>query len=114
MNTLEARIHMRELARDGLERVRTIVATNEITIDDRDVLRRLSVSARTVLADAGYPGEASWRALQRAAIGLDTGGPSLDLAYWQSLESDLVEAMETLDVLLGANVQRDSDIRVVG
>ncbi|GAC1508507.1 MAG: hypothetical protein NVS2B16_05450 [Chloroflexota bacterium] len=114
MNTNEARIHMRDLALGGVEAIRVIVEIRKINFDQRNALREYAASARSALSDAGFPGEATWRALQRAAIGLDTGGPSIDPAFWQSVQSELEEAVTALDSLLGGNVQRDSDMRIVG
>jgi len=114
MNTLEARIQLRDVAQRGLELTRQIVARNRVEPDARTGLRALALEAREALVDAGYPGEATWRALQRASIGAETSNGDLDANFWSALSDDLASAIETLDSLLGPSRERDSDVRIIG
>ena|SRR5947209_2123635 len=113
MDTYEARITMRDLAHDALDvvtRRESGVATNR---EDRAQIRQMASEARSLLGDAGYPGEAAWRAIQRASIGLETAFDEPDRTYWEDLATDLRDAIETLDSLVGVS-KRDADIHIVG
>ena len=114
MNTLEARLQLKDLAQQGLELTRQIVARNGVEPDVRVLLRSLALEAREALADAGYPGEATWRALQRASMGAETATGDLDLVFWMTLSDDFASAIEVLDSLLGPSRDRDSDVQIIG
>jgi hypothetical protein len=104
---------MRDLAQAALtivERREESVALNR---EDRSQMREMASEARSVLADAGYPGEASWRAIQRASIGLDTAFDEPDRSYWQDLGEELRSAISALDNLVGVS-KREADVRIVG
>ncbi len=81
--------------------------------DERGQLRRFVSDARSLLPDAGYPGEAAWRALQRASIGIDTLGDVPDRSYWADVETDLRAAIGTLSSLVRVG-GRDADIHIIG
>ncbi|HEX6506702.1 MAG TPA: hypothetical protein VF221_03630 [Chloroflexota bacterium] len=113
MDTREARTRMYEIAGEGLAIVRRFVSGSRPTSSDRDDLRRLVLEARALLAEAGYPGETVWRGLQRANIGADTDFDSYDASYWQDVESDLEQGIETLSALVSTAAPRDTDFHIV-
>lgn len=101
------------MARAALDVVERIVRGQMPSRGDRSELRHFVSDARSVLPDAGYPGEAAWRALQRASIGVETLGETPDRAYWSDVEGDLRGAVDTLSSLVGV-AGRDADIHIVG
>jgi hypothetical protein len=115
MDTYEARIAMRELA-DGALKIVEHVASELTgpTAGEKSELRRLAVEARSLLPDAGYPGEAAWRVLQRSSMGADTAGLYPDDLFWADIVQELHAAMETLDALVSTSAMRESDFYIVG
>ena len=113
MDTYEARLTMRDLAHDALDIVERREAGTAASRDERASMRGMAVEARSLLSDAGYPAEASWRAIQRASIGLETAFDEPDRSYWTDLAGDLRMAIETLDNLVSVS-KRDADIHIVG
>jgi hypothetical protein len=113
MDTYEARLKMRDLAQDALVIVERREASVVLNREDRTHLREMAMEARSVLSDAGYPGEASWRAIQRASIGLDTAFDEPDRSFWQDVLEELRSAISTLDNLVGVS-KRDADVHIVG
>jgi hypothetical protein len=114
MNTYEARLNMRDLARHAIEIVDRIGAGTHPTFDDQSTLRRLSSESRVLLAEAGYPGEAAWRGIHRASIGIDTQLSSSDPGFWRDVREDLQGSVDTLDSLVSTPYSRDIDFRIVG
>ncbi|MGI8826942.1 MAG: hypothetical protein ACR2JC_15120 [Chloroflexota bacterium] len=112
MNTLDARLQMRQLARDGERLVKHTRDTGDTGAAGGE-LRRLAAEARDLLTDAGFPGEATWRVLQRASIGVDTAGVDFDASFWQWISEDLESAAGSLDTLLGPSLHRDADLHIV-
>jgi hypothetical protein len=113
MDTQEARMRMRDLAREAEDIVGRRARGEAAMPRDQAALRQLVGEARTLLADAGYPGEAVWRGLQRATIGYDTAFDREDPGYWRELAADLHEAVETLDSLVSPR-GREADVHIVG
>ncbi len=114
MNTQDARRDMRSLATEGLAIVNRIRETRASSSDDRNQLRRMAGEARGLLAEAGYPGEAVWRGLQRSSIGAETHFDSFDAAYWQDVTDELERGAATLASLDSLTTTRDADIHIVG
>ncbi len=114
MDTHEARTQMLELAGEALEIVAGLEAGGVPTGEDKRQLRDLLTDARSTLADAGYPAEAVWRALQRASLGTDTSFDQSDPLYWQDVAQELRTAMETLESLVSPQFRRESDFYIVG
>ena len=113
MDTYEARLTMRDLAREALEIVEDLVGDAVPSRDNRKDLRSMAVEARELLPDAGYPGEATWRGLQRASIGADTHFDQADPSFWVDVADELRNAAATLDQLVGP-VHRDIAFHIVG
>lgn len=114
MDTFEARQRMRELAAAGLELVNRFGCGETSMRTAAEQARALSTEARTVLADAGYPGESTWRALQRTESGLSSLVEPPLPEYWDDITIELSDAGEALDRLLTIPVARDADFRIVG
>lgn len=114
MDTLEARILMRDLADEGLKIVDRYVAGNLPSGADKRRLRELVIEARTALSDAGYPGEAVWRSLHRASMGADTLFDQSDDHYWPSVVDELRAGLDTLESLISPGFRRESDFHIVG
>jgi len=114
MDTYEARTQMLELARDALGIVAALEASNVPTGEDRRRLRSMLTEARSALADAGYPAEAVWRAVQRASMGTDTSLDQADPMFWHDVADELRAAMETLESLVSPHFRRESDFYIVG
>lgn len=113
MDTYEARMRMRDLAADALEIVGRFREGKAPSGDDRSRLRSMVQESRALLGDAGYPGEAAWRGLQRSSLGADTYFNEADTAYWLDVAGDLQTAIETLDSLVSGGL-RDADLHIIG
>jgi hypothetical protein len=114
LNTFEARVIMRDLARTAVEMVRAIEGGRSPTPEDRLRIRDLVAQARGSLTDAGYPGEAVWRGLSRASIGMDTLGGEPDPLFWHDVAAELQAGLDTLDTLVSTDFRRESQIPWVG
>jgi hypothetical protein len=114
MDTYEARTRMLEMAEPALEIVERLERGESPSPDDRRTLRQLLLEARSTLADAGYPGEAVWRALQRASMAMETSFDQSDPLVWQDTAGQLRAAMETLQSLVSPQFRRESDFYIVG
>lgn len=113
MDTYEARTRMRDIALEAQRIVEAHAQGEPLQTKDRGELRDLAAEARTLLADAGYPGEGVWRGLQRATIGMQTGLDREDRSYWRELAADLHASIETLDSLVAPR-GREADVHIVG
>lgn len=105
---------METLATQGLAIVNRIRAGRAPLLEDRNNLHRMASEARELLAEAGYPGEAVWRGLQRSSIGADTNFDSPDAAYWQDVVDELERGAATLSSLDPSRSFRDIDFHIVG
>jgi hypothetical protein len=114
MNTQDARLEMGTLAIQGLAIVDRIRQGRAPSIEDRNNVRRMANEARSLLAEAGYPGEAVWRGLQRSSIGTDTNFDSYDSSYWQDVANELEQGAATLASLDSSRGFRDIDFHIVG
>jgi hypothetical protein len=114
MNTQDARREMETLATQGLAIVNRIREGRSPSLEDRNNLRRMASEARTLLAEAGYPGEAVWRGLQRASIGADTNFDSHDASYWHDVVDELERGAATLASLDSTRGFKDIDFHIVG
>jgi hypothetical protein len=113
MDTYEARIRMLDLARHGSAIVEGFEVDSPPTADDAAKLRELAADARTLVSDGGYPAEAAWRALDRAASSLIAQEPDPEGARWQPIGLELQSACASLESLLGST-RRETDFRIVG
>lgn len=77
-------------------------------------MREMGSEARALLADAGYPGEAVWRGIQQASMGIDTLYGEPDRFYWDHVADDLRAGLQVLDSLLSIGQARDVDLHIVG
>jgi hypothetical protein len=114
MNTQDARREMESLAAEALAIVSRIREGRAPSLDDRNNLRRMASEARALLAEAGYPGEAVWRGLQRSSMGTDTNFDSHDSGYWQDVVDELERGAATLASLDSSRSFRDVDFHIVG
>lgn len=114
MNTFEARSRMSEIGRRAIVIVERLSAGGAAGYEDRTTLRQLAVESRALLAEAGFPGEAVWRGLTRASLGVDTALSASDALFWDDVLGDLAAGTATLDDLVSPLLGRDSDIHIVG
>ena len=114
MNTQDARRDMGSLATEGLAIVKAIRDNRAASSEDRNRLRRMASEARSLLSEAGYPGDAVWRGLQRASIGAETYFDSFDAGYWQDVTDELERGAATLSALESPGSVRDADFHIVG
>jgi hypothetical protein len=114
MNTFEARVVMRDLALTALSIVRTVEGGKGPTVEERQRVREMVSEARGLLPDAGYPGEAVWRGLSRASIGMDTVGVETDPLFWHDVAEDLQAGLDVLEKLVSSDFRRESNVPLVG
>lgn len=114
MNTQEARARMREIGMDALRSVELCAQGTVLRVEERQQLRQMGVEARSLLADAGYPGEAVWRGIQQASMGMDTLYGEFDRFYWDYIVEDLKAGLQVLDSLLSPGIARDIDFHIIG
>jgi hypothetical protein len=114
MDTFEARMSMRDLAVAALAIVERLAEGKPAESDTRSRLRQMLTEGRALLADAGYPGESTWRGLQRASMGLDTLFDQSDPLSWEDVAEELRTGLQTLESLVGQGQRPDADIYVVG
>src|SRR5438105_5058429 len=100
MNTQEARIELRDLARAALGIVEGIEHGRRPSVEDGRDLRKMVAEARVLMADAGFPGETTWRGLSRASLGVDTLVEAPDTLYWHDVAEELRSGLETLESLV--------------
>lgn len=113
MDTLGARLHMRELARRGLDVLHRYLSGEQSIGQATDAIRLISHDAREYLPDAGYPGELVWQALRRAQVGFDLPLDPPDAGYWREVVEELERAADTLDSLVSPGSNRDIDFHIV-
>jgi hypothetical protein len=114
MNTQDARRDMGSLATAGLAIVKVIGENRTASAEDRNNLRRMASEARALLSEAGYPGDAVWRGLQRASIGAETNFDAFDPSYWQDVLDELERGAAVLSSLDSLGSVRDADFHIVG
>ena len=114
MDTQEARSRMLDLAHEARTIVDAWKSKTGLTGDEKQRLREIVAEARSVLADAGYPAEGVWRAVQRASLGLDTSLQQSDPLYWDDVSRDLQSGIDTLESLVSRYAGREADFRIVG
>jgi hypothetical protein len=105
---------MLDLAHETQTIVANWRARTRLTGDEKQRLRDIVAEARSVLADAGYPAEGVWRAVQRASLGVDTSFQQVDPLYWEDVIRDLQSGIETLESLVSRQTGREADFRIVG
>jgi hypothetical protein len=114
MDTFEARMSMRDLAVAALDIVERLAEGKPVELDTRSRLRQMLTEGRSLLADAGYPGDSTWRGIQRASMGLDTFLDQSDALFWDDVAEELRTGLQTLESLVGPGQRPDADIYVVG
>jgi hypothetical protein len=113
MDTFEARYRLRELAHRGLQLIKGFSGNHAPAPEDAAALRDMAAAARSLIPDAGFPGESAWRALDHAAAALVSLEPDPEGARWRAVADELQAAIEQLNSLLGS-ARRDADFRIVG
>ncbi|SRR5579884_282068 len=95
MNTTESRRRLAELTRQALRIVERLrpgePATAADSVEMRDILRE----AREVAYDAGYPGDAAWRALLRTSVYIN-GTTVADEETWADAREALTDGLQAL------------------
>ena len=113
MDTREARLRMLELGTEALETVQRLRDGARVNFDDRARMRAMLLTARSVLADAGYPAESVWRGLQRASMAVDTSSDHTDAVYWQDVTDEIQQGLDVLASLVLPGFGRDVDLQVI-
>ena len=113
MNTFEARALARDLGHEALSILDVILVEKKPPAGGSSSLHALLKRVREALPDAGYPAESTWRALQRAAIGIDTWNGTYDMEFWRDVREDLNDALSTLEGLVGGGRNHDTDVYLV-
>ena len=103
---------MRDLAQDALDLLDDMANGASDRTQAATELRKMELEARALLADAGFPAEAAWRALQRAAQALALPDP--DPAVVEETSHSLTDAVATLDSITAGPAERDADFRIIG
>lgn len=112
MDTYEARSQMKNLAQETLDLLEE-VARGDTTRSDAIVeVRKMELEARGLLVDAGYPGEAAWRGLQRTGIALQDAHD--DLSTLTEAIAQLSDAVATLSSLTTTSPESGPDFRIIG
>jgi hypothetical protein len=114
MDTFEARSKMRDLAQATLDLIEGLDRSSTSRREAIAGLRDMEQEARALLADAGYPGEAAWRGIQRSRILAESDPSVMDESMRGDIVGDLQLAVGTLGSLVSGALQRDSDFRIVG
>lgn len=109
MDTYQARRQMRDLAQQAFDLMEDQAIPAGAALAE---LSEMEARARSLLSDAGYPGEPAWRAIQRSKRLVDLG--LQDPEQRAEFVDDLRQAVERLDSLLGASTMKDTDFRIVG
>jgi hypothetical protein len=104
---------MRDMAAEALEIVDQLVAGQSPNREDRGRVREMVTEARSLLGDAGYPAEGTWRGLQRTSMGVETLFDRPDRTYWEDVRDELRRSVETLDNLVSP-IRKDADLHIVG
>jgi hypothetical protein len=112
MDTYQARRRMRDLAQETIEILDDVAARGASRADASVRLKDMEQEARTLLSDAGYPGEPVWRGLQRAQLELRSGSP--DAPSVSDAAAEMRESLEALDSLMSPASERESDFRIIG
>lgn len=104
MNTLEARRRLAELVRLAIAIVECLVAGDPVSasnsIEMRDILR----DAREVTYDAGYPGDAAWRALLHTNVYITAPPTTVAQDFWKEALEELREGLQSLTAVTEAPV----------
>jgi hypothetical protein len=114
MNTYEARSRMSEIGHRAIDIVGHLRSGETATYEERASLRAYAVESRGLLTEAGFPGEAVWRGLTRASMGIDTSLSSSDPLFWQDVLDDLDGGTTTLDDLISPHFNSGADFTIVG
>lgn len=114
MDTLEARTQMLELAQRALDLIERYTGESESIFDARRTSRAMLVETRSLLSDAGHPGQGVWEALRHLEMGLTSYDEPASSHFWPELSEELTLAAHTLDALLSSPGSRESDFRIVG
>lgn len=96
MNTMEARRRLGELTRQAVGVVQCLAQGDPVTSSTSIVMRDILREAREVTYDAGYPGDAAWRALLRTNVYITAPPTTVSNEFWSELLEDLRVAMESL------------------
>jgi hypothetical protein len=114
MNTYEARSRMSEIGHRAIDIINRLRKGDSASFEDRSRLRSFAVESRELLTEAGFPGEAVWRGLTRASMGVDTSLSSADPYFWQDVLDDLGGGTTTLDDLIAPHFNSGADFTIVG
>lgn len=82
MNTVESRLRLRELTLRAIEIVRRLAIDGTVTAAETIEMREILRQAREVAYDAGYPGDAAWRALLRSNVYVTAPPADVTADFW--------------------------------
>jgi len=107
MNTLEARRRLSELTARAIAIVELLAGGDPVTaansIEMRDILRE----AREVAYDAGYVGDAAWRALLKTNVYVTAPPTTVEQEFWEDTLIDLREGLASLSPMSDAEPESD-------
>jgi hypothetical protein len=96
MNTLEARGRLAELTASAIEIVGRLAAGSPVTAANGIEMREILREARDIAYDAGYIGDAAWRALLKTNVYVTTPPTTVDMEFWGDILLDLRDAWTML------------------
>lgn len=96
MNTIEARRRLGELTTRAIEIVEYLAQGDPVSASNSIEIREILREAREIAYDAGYPGDAAWRAMLRTNVYITTPPTAVDNSFWSETLDDLREAITTL------------------
>lgn len=96
MNTLEARRRLAELADRAIRIVELLAMGDPVTAANSIEMREILREAREVAYDAGFVGDAAWRALLKTNVYITTPPATVEIEFWQETLEELQSALSAL------------------
>ncbi len=105
MNTSDARHRLLDLTLQARDIVQKLAEGQRATGEDRATMRELIREAREAAYDAGFPGDAAWRALLRAGMTVTNPQEEPDQETWTEILEGLAEGQDRLSLVTGMAVE---------
>lgn len=105
MNTIEARRRLAELTSETISIVMRLAAGGSISAADGVRMREVLAEARMIAYDAGYPGDAAWRALLRTSVYVSAPPTDVDREFWVDMLENLREGLAQLSHVTETGVE---------
>lgn len=96
MNTIDARQRLVELSERTITIVEKLASGQAISSQDASDMRDILGDARAAAYDAGYPGDAAWRALLRTSVYIAAPPIDVEMEFWSEMLEDLEEGIRGL------------------